>query len=81
MDQQITIDPKVALGKPCVAGTRITVELILERLGAGESFEQLLEAFPNLSRAGILAALSYAASVLTADAVYPVGNWLGEMGG
>ena len=40
----ITSDPNVMMGKPVVAGTRITVELILEKLAAGETMEQLLEA-------------------------------------
>ena len=46
------------MGKPVVAGTRITVELILEKLSAGETIEQLLEAHPRLTREGVLAALS-----------------------
>jgi len=45
------------LGKPVVAGTRITVELILRKLGAGESIEQLLDAHPRLTRDAVLAAL------------------------
>lgn len=57
MDQLITTDPDVMLGKPVVRGTRITVEHILERLGAGESFEDLLTAHPRLTREGIEAAL------------------------
>jgi uncharacterized protein DUF433 len=44
------------MGKPVIAGTRITVELILEKLAAGETAEQLLEAHPRLTREGILAA-------------------------
>ena len=57
----ITCDPKVMMGKPVVAGTRITVELILEKLAAGETIEQLLDAHPRLTREGILAALDVAA--------------------
>ena len=37
------------LGKPCIKGTRITVELILRKLGAGRSFADLLEAYPQLT--------------------------------
>jgi uncharacterized protein (DUF433 family) len=54
---QIVSDPTVMMGKPVVAGTRITVELILEKLGAGETVEQLLDAHPRLTRPAILAAL------------------------
>ncbi len=68
----IISDPAVMMGKPVVAGTRITVELILDKLSAGETIEQLLDAHPRLSREGILAALSFAAEALRADVVYPV---------
>lgn len=68
----IESNPAVMMGKPVVAGTRITVELILEKLAAGETFEQLLEAHPRLTRAGINAALAFAAEALRADVVYPV---------
>ncbi|MDD5091417.1 MAG: DUF433 domain-containing protein [Candidatus Wallbacteria bacterium] len=64
--------PDVMMGKPVITGTRITVELVLERLAAGESIEQLIEAYPKLSRDAIQAALSFAAEALRADVVYPV---------
>lgn len=70
--QHIVADPAVMLGKPVVSGTRITVESILEKLAAGESIEQLLEAHPRLSREGVLAALAYAAETIRSDIVYPV---------
>jgi uncharacterized protein (DUF433 family) len=70
----IQADPSVMMGKPVVAGTRITVELILEKLAAGETIEQLLDAHPRLTRPAVLAALEYAARVLRADVVYPVGE-------
>ena len=57
----ITSDPAVMMGKPVVAGTRITVEHILEKLAAGETIEQITEAHPRLTREAVLAALSYAA--------------------
>lgn len=68
----IISDPKVMMGKPVVAGTRITVELILEKLAAGETIEQLLEAHPRLTRKAIQAALKFAAESLRADIVYPI---------
>jgi len=69
--QTIQSDPKVMMGKPIISGTRITVESILERLGAGESVEQIIEAHPRLSHGDILAALNFAAQALRADVVYP----------
>lgn len=71
MKSLIVSNPEVMMGKPVVAGTRITVELILEKLAAGESREQLLSAHPRLSVEAIDAALAFAASMLRADAVYP----------
>lgn len=68
----IVSDPKVMMGKPVVAGTRITVDLILEKLGSGESIEALLESHPRLTRDGVLAALRFAAQALRADIVYPI---------
>lgn len=67
----IKSDPEIMMGKPVIAGTRITVELILEKLAAGETIEQILEAHPRLTREGIQAALAFAAEVLRADVVYP----------
>jgi len=64
--------PSVMMGKPVIAGTRITVELILTKLATGETFEQILDAHPNLTKEGILAALEFAAHALRADVVYPV---------
>lgn len=65
-------DPAVMMGKPVIAGTRITVELILEKLAAGETVEAILEAHPRLTREGIRAALAFAADALRANVVYPV---------
>ncbi len=68
----IVSDPKVMMGKPVVVGTRITVDLILEKLGSGESIEALLDSHPRLTREGVLAALRFAAQALRAEVVYPV---------
>jgi uncharacterized protein (DUF433 family) len=68
----IAIDPAVMMGKPVIRGTRITVELVLEKLAAGESEDQLLAEHPRLTREAIHAALAYAAQSLRADVIYPV---------
>ena len=75
----IVSDPAVMMGKPVIAGTRITVELILEKLAAGETIEQILEAHPRLTRKAIQAALMFAAEVLKADVVYPIAGGVGEL--
>ncbi|MCG3163455.1 MAG: hypothetical protein JMDDDDMK_04882 [Acidobacteria bacterium] len=71
-DQLIQSNPKIMMGKPVIAGTRITVELILEKLAAGETIEQILTAHSRLSREAVLAALNFAAAALKADVVYPL---------
>lgn len=53
---RIERNPKVMLGKPVVKGTRITVELILERLGDGWSVEDLLRSFPTINADDVRAA-------------------------
>lgn len=60
----IVSDPAVMLGKPVIAGTRITVELILEKLGGGDTIDDLLVDYPHLTRESILAALRFAADAL-----------------
>jgi uncharacterized protein (DUF433 family) len=72
MNASITSDPGVMQGKPVVAGTRITVESILEKLAAGESIDEILEAHPRLTRAAVQAALAFAAEALKAGVTYPV---------
>ncbi len=56
------------MGKPCVKGTRIPVYLLLEKMAAGETSEQLLTAYPQLTLEDLRACLEYAA-VLAADEV------------
>lgn len=70
--QLIQCDPGIMMGKPVIAGTRITVELILEKLAAGETPEQLVAAYPRLTQQAIAAALDFAAQALRADVVYPI---------
>ena len=67
----VVSNPRIMMGKPTIAGTRITVESILERLAAGESQEQIIAANPRLSPDDIRASLAFAAQVLHADVIYP----------
>ncbi len=60
----IISDPNIMMGKPIIIGTRITVELILEKLAAGEPFEQLLASHPRLTLPAIQASLAFAAMAL-----------------
>jgi uncharacterized protein (DUF433 family) len=71
-DPMIVSDPIVMMGKPVIAGTRITVDLILEKMASGETIDQILEAHPRLTRSSVLAALDFASRVLRSDVVYPI---------
>lgn len=68
----ITTSPTVLGGKPCVRGTRISVEHILELLASGASRDDVLNAYPQLTRDGYEAALAYAAGVLQRERVWEV---------
>lgn len=61
---RIEINPKVMLGKPVIRGTRVTVELILRKLGEGATETELLDAYPQLKKEDIQAAMAYAADTL-----------------
>ncbi len=71
-EEMIQSSPSVMMGKPVVAGTRVTVELILEKLGAGETVDQIIEEHPRLTREGILAAVRFGSEAIRADVSYPV---------
>ena len=60
--ERITSDPKVMFGKPVIQGTRITVELILRKLGEGMTEQQILEHHPHLTVEDIRAAITYTTS-------------------
>ena len=66
---RITSNLKVMLGKPIIKGTRITVELIVGDLADGMTIEEILEAYPHLTKEDILAALGYCADVLSNEEV------------
>ena len=55
------------MGKPCVRGTRITVELVLSYLGDGLSVAQIIEGHPHITEADIHAAAAYAAEYLSQE--------------
>ncbi|MGR3303284.1 MAG: DUF433 domain-containing protein [Candidatus Scalindua sp.] len=65
--RRIVSDPDIMLGKPVVKGTRITVELILRKMAEGMTIEELLEAYPHITKDDILAAVSYSADVISRE--------------
>ncbi len=68
---RIEIDPEVMLGKPVIRGSRITVEIILEKIAAGFSFEEILSDYPRLTRADVLAAVAFARQAIGTDEYIP----------
>jgi uncharacterized protein (DUF433 family) len=60
---RISIRPDVCFGKPCIRGHRIWVSLILDRLAAGETIDELLQDYPGVEREDILACIAYGAEM------------------
>lgn len=75
MNQQQVIvrDPAIMLGKPIIAGTRITVEHIMRKLAGGFSVEDIVTGYPQLTKEQVLAALDYAANLIAHEVVIETG--------
>jgi len=69
MIERITVDPKICHGQACIRGTRIPVHIILGLLGAGETEENILAAYPHIAREDIQACLTYAAALAREEVV------------
>lgn len=65
MKTKITSDPKILGGKPIIAGTRISVELIMNFLATGMSTGDILKEYPELKKSEVLTAIDYAAKLVT----------------
>ncbi len=70
---RVEAKPEVMMGKPCIRGTRIPVYLLLEKMAAGETFEQLLAAYPQLTLEDLRACLEYAAALAAEEVVLAEG--------
>lgn len=71
--ERIEINPKIMLGKPVIRGTRVTVELILRKLGEGATETDLLDSYPHLTPEDVRAAICYAADIVAHEEVVVVG--------
>ncbi len=69
--KRIEIDPEVMLGKPVIRGTRITVEIVLEKIAAGCPIQEILDEYPRLTRDDVLAAVAYARQAIGTDEIIP----------
>jgi uncharacterized protein (DUF433 family) len=68
----IAIEPDIHHGDPCIKGTRIPVAMIVGSLADGNTYKQILEAYPQLTKDDILAALAYAAEIMHQDYFIPL---------
>ena len=71
---RIEVNPAVLVGKPIIKGTRISVELILDRVADGWSTEDVLAAYPHISRDDVLAALSFASELFKEETFVAIGK-------
>lgn len=69
---RIERNPQIMFGKPVIKGTRLTVEIILEKLAYGETEEEILKEYPFLKKEDIKAALLYAARTLSLEEVVQI---------
>lgn len=65
MEDRILIDPGICNGRPVIAGTRITVQTVLEFLGAGDEIADVSEEYPSLTREDVLACLRYSSRLMS----------------
>jgi len=72
LQERITINPNVMVGKPVIRGTRIPVALILKMLGQGMATEEILREYPRLEKGDIEAAIAYAARMIEHEDVFPL---------
>jgi uncharacterized protein (DUF433 family) len=72
MTNRISIDPQIHFGKPCVAGTRITVQSVLELVREGIGFAEIVrDYYPDLTVDDIRACVQYALDVVTIEEIHP----------
>ena len=71
---RIEVNPEVLVGKPIIKGSRISVELILDRLADGWSMDDVLSSYPHISREDVLAALSFASELFKEETFVVVGK-------
>ena len=68
----IETNPQKMYGKPVIAGTRVPVDLILEKMSNGITIAQLLKSYPHISEEAVFACLRFAAESVKTEKVYPV---------
>jgi uncharacterized protein (DUF433 family) len=67
---RIVVDPAILVGKPCVRGTRLSVDFLLGLLAQGWSEAEVLRNYPGLTHEDVLACLEYASQAIGQERVY-----------
>lgn len=70
----IESNPNILFGKPVISKTRISVDLILEKLASGDTIEDILEAFPNINKNDIFACLQFASESIKNEVVFSLAS-------
>ena len=71
MTERITVDPRIHFGKPCVAGTRITVQSVLELFDVGLTFDEIIQDYyPDLAVEDVQACIQYAIALVAAEDIH-----------
>ncbi len=75
MNERISIDPDVLVGKPVIKGTRLSVEFIVGLLAQGWSVDDVLDEYDHITRDDVLACLAYAHELLAEEKLYSIPGW------
>jgi uncharacterized protein (DUF433 family) len=70
--QFISVDPEIRHGEPCIKGTRIPVSMIVGSVADGMSFDEIIDAYPQLKKGSVQAALAYAADIVRQEVFLPL---------
>jgi uncharacterized protein (DUF433 family) len=73
-NDNIESNPNILYGKPVIKGTRISVELVLERMSDGQNFQEIIQNYPDLKEDDLFACLAYAASMIRNDVTIPLAS-------
>ena len=72
--EHIVVNPDVLVGKPIIKGTRISIELLLDCFASGWSYDDILEAYPHLTREQVKAAVAFAAELFKEQRLVAIGK-------
>ena len=73
-EDNIEANPNILYGKPVIKGTRISVELLLEKMSNGQNFQEIIQNYPDLKEDDLFACLAYATSLLRNETTIPLAS-------